>query len=178
MKILKIVILFVFIIFSSCRYNKSINNDLQVVIDSQRKLLNSFGYKPGQKLSAIDYPYYYGGSYITQNNRLAILICGDTNIYKSQIINCIGDSFLYFKECNYSYKELLSIVDQLDIMEQNKINKSDDFLEYIYTLSIPNNRVVVKIVDLTPFKIELFKDSVCNSPAIVFENTEPFPLVE
>lgn len=180
MKIFKnLALLIAFTILFSCQYNtRSIGDAQKSAIDSQNKLITSFKYKCGQELTAIDYPYYYGGSYINLNNQLVVLICGDTNVYKQSIVNILDCSSVIFEECRYSYKELLSIIEHLDKVEAANTIKTDDSLEYIYQLSVQDNRVIVKIVDITLSKMLRFKQTIYDSPAIAFEDCPPFPMAE
>ncbi|MCD7899024.1 MAG: hypothetical protein LUH22_03875 [Bacteroides sp.] len=115
------------------------------------------------------HPSFYGGSYINENH--IVLLIADAVTYSEILDLTIDFSSLQIKPCQYSYKELLHICEQLDdfffrtsnrdIVEK-KIGWSSTFL------SIPDNRIYIRLVKCNKESIELFKKNVCDSSAFVF----------
>lgn len=67
-------------------------------------LLNSFG--TNSRSNEQEYPSWYGGCFVNDNDQLVILTTNLNNKPSSEIPNTV------FEECSYSYNELANIVEK------------------------------------------------------------------
>lgn len=116
-------------------------------------------------VSEKSYPDYYGGSYINEDGQLVVYITEnkDTALALSENDNVIYES------CKYSYNELLSVMDELN---SYKLRRSGDTIASNFNefgLYDSENRVIVKLDNLSNESIAEFKENVCDSDAIEFE---------
>lgn len=119
---------------------------------------------------ATDYPSYYGGAYINEDNKLVVYstdLSFDADIYK-----LTGTSNVTIKQCTYSYGELKNVMDAL-----NKYKK-DNFENHIarnfdlFYVDDAHNRIVVQLKDYSEKSIEEFKENVSVSPVITFTQSK------
>lgn len=134
---------------------------------------------------SIEYPDYYGGSYI-ENGKLIVYIVKGYNEKTPQLLS--SDPIFVTKECDYSYNELLKATNEVSefmVSEKNAENPIRKKLS-LCSLSETFNRVEVYVSDLSPSFISEFKRQVSNSPAIKFiiapkyddfENIVPTPII-
>lgn len=127
------------------------------------ELMNSFtiSEETGEKC----YPEYYGGSYITDDD---VLVIYTKDLDKITNVGINNDSIRYEK-CEYSYNELLDI---MEVLNEYKQQRPDDIISQnfnVFGLYDSLNRVVVRLDDLSEESILEFKKNVCDNEAIVFE---------
>lgn len=115
----------------------------------------------GQKI----YPDYYGGSYINDNGKLVIYITEGTDI-PTPLNN---DENVVYEICDYSYNELLDVMDALNAFKFEHGADSVAKNYNMFGLYDADNRVIVQLDNLSDETIEDFKKLVCDSEAIVFE---------
>lgn len=110
------------------------------------------------------YPDNYGGAFITDEGRLIIYTTEDGaepgNLGLKETVD--------YEVCEFSYQELNSIMSTLN---EYKVTTQDEFKDEfnLYYLSCAENRIVVFLEHLTDDNIEIFKQKVCDSAAIRFE---------
>lgn len=108
----------------------------------------------------------YGGAYIDDNGNLVVYL-KDTD---SNSINRLReiDTEVIVKPCQYSFNELTGIMNQLN---DYKLNGTDEFANEFnyYKLSDSENKIIVELEELTDENIAKFKDKVCDSESITFE---------
>lgn len=80
------------------------------------------------------------------------------------------------KTCEYSFKELLEILDE--IKHKQKMYSDEDLQIVSYGIDTRMNKVVVSMIDCNDFNIAKFESEIIESPAIIFENTDSYPLAE
>lgn len=144
--------------------------DQNLALKSFENLILSFESKK-TKSTTINYPDYYGGSYIDENANLVVYVTNDFLKTKSSLPILNDESFI-IKSCEYSFNELYSIKKTISDFIITDTNKSiSDNIIYISIRDI-DNRIKVGLLDNSTNRIEEFKRSVINSPAISFEKVE------
>ena len=127
-------------------------------------LMDSFS-NPDVKSGGKIYPDSYGGAYINDDGQLVVYVTDET-----QTPEVLSDNpTVIYAPCTYSYNELQSIMDELNAY---KANHPDDAIAANFNefgLYDSENRVIVKLDDLSEERIEEFKENVCDSDAIVFQ---------
>lgn len=143
------------------------------------KLIESFHLSPllrSESSEDIQYPEYYGGAYIDDNNKLVVYITEDikTNL-KSSLTSIMNNQDVVIKKGKYSYNRLNEIMDKINEFKINNPNSniSDNFL--CYYLSDSGNEIVVELQRFDANSIRTFKETVCNSEAIRFIQAEGKP---
>lgn len=111
------------------------------------------------------YPDYYGGSYINNEGKLVVYI--KEGFAVPELLSTDDD--IVYENCDYSYNELQCVMDELNEYKfDNQGNMiADNYNEF--GLYDENNRVIVKLDELSDEAINNFKENVCDSDAIVFE---------
>lgn len=115
------------------------------------------------------YPDYYGGSYINENGKLVVYV---TDGAAEQAIEILAESLgngTEYKECNYSFNELHSIMDTINNFMRNPTNKALSANIRQFCILDDQNTVEVKLRDISDEQIELFKKEVVDSDAIIFK---------
>lgn len=131
-------------------------------VDAYEALMSSFSLgRSGDKI----YPDYYGGSHINDNGQLVVYVTDGTSMPEG----LSEEQNVIYEPCEYSYNELLDVMDSLNSYKFDESNSSiaDNFNEFGVFDS--ENRVIVKLDDLSEQSIQSFKENVCDSKAIVFE---------
>lgn len=111
------------------------------------------------------YPDYYGGSYVNDDGQLVIYVTDD--MQRPAALSDNAD--VIYVPCTYSYNELLSVMDTLNDYKFSHPNDivANNFNEF--GLYDSENRVIVKLDDLSDESIKEFKENVCDSDVIEFE---------
>ena len=146
--------------------------DQQQALDAYHNLME--GMTGGQiqtKSSEINYPDYYGGCYIDENNKLVVYTIGDIVQTKSAVVSMAGSDVI-IKSGKYSFQMLSDIMKKIGIYSSEEKNKS--IVDNIASVSLMDiqNCIVVKLYDCSEQRIDEFKSNVVESPAIVFEKQE------
>lgn len=134
---------------------------------------------------SIEYPDYYGGSYI-EDGKLIVYIVKGNNERIPRLLS--SDSIFVVKECDYSYNELLKATNEVSEFMVSEKKEENPIREKLSLCSLCEtfNWVEVYVSDLPPSFISEFKKQVSNSPAIKFiiapryddfENTVPTPII-
>ena len=111
------------------------------------------------------YPDYYGGSYINDAGQLIVYVTD--NVQRPAVLS--DNANVVYEPCTYSYNELLSVMDTLN---NYKFSRSNDAIASNFNefgLYDSENRIIVKLDDLSEESIKEFKENVCDSAVIKFE---------
>ena len=122
------------------------------------------------------YPDYYGGSYVNEKNEYVVLLTDNTKTCQEHIHNLYGSTKLIILPALHSYNELYelkNVVTNRIVELKNNVILSiqlDTLLNSYVGVGIDeeNNELFVDIIDVTNEKIELFKEHICDSELIVF----------
>ena len=123
------------------------------------------------------YPDYYGGSYLNDNGQLVILVTDDTEETKQKICSFAGSDDIILEHARFSYAQLETI--QSDIMQQKSrlsAQNNNPALRQLADdivachLNERYNHITVDIKHLNDDKVQLFKQAISDSDALVFEN--------
>jgi streptogrisin B len=131
-------------------------------------------YFPETRLGQIIYPTFYGGSYIdTYGNLVTLMVYGYENNTQAQHIlglaqPSISTSNVATRFVQFSFAELTEIMDIIHAFHIN--NPGTPVRENIGSavLDVVNNVVVVNLWIVDSTQIDLFIDTVIDSPAIQF----------
>lgn len=119
--------------------------------------------------SSAQYPDYYGGSYINDNNELVIYLTDDT----TEIPALLSDEDVIIDYVSYSYNELYTMVEDLtDKIWENPVADLP-FAVYCIGVSDSKNRVFVDMDNPSQENIQIFKDLISDSPMIIFQQGAP-----
>ena len=156
--------------------------DQKEAFDAYKCLMDGFrGHKPQTKaMMSIDYPDYFGGCYIGENNKLVVYIVGDS-IQGRKSISQFVESNICFKSAKYSFKYLKQIMETINAYLLNGFDSS--LIQNISVVSLMDkeNAIVVKLYDCSEDEINKFKMNIVDSPAIRYEmqdkEIEPYSTV-
>ena len=144
-------------------------------------LLGSFSIMSTRSVNKEDYDYpdYYGGSYVDDQGKLVVLVSSD-NIekYRQNFVRRTQSNEIILKSCEYSFKDLLTTIDEIKKSGEQKALMIDDLQLVSYGVDAQKNKVVVAMIDCNDQKIAKFKSEIMDSPIIIFEHADSYPLVE
>ena len=143
---------------NSTNLQQTSSNGEAKALAAWNKLKETFGYSYTVS-DSIEYPDYYGGSYI-ENGKLIVYIVKGYNEKTPQLLS--SDPIFVVKECDYSYNELLKAANEVSefmVSEKNAENTIREKLS-LCSLSETFNRVEVYVSDLSPSFISEFKRQV------------------
>ncbi|MCD7976613.1 MAG: hypothetical protein LUG51_05460 [Tannerellaceae bacterium] len=87
--------------------------------ENVNKLMDSFS----KNEFRIEYPPYYGGMYLNDDYQLVILINGDPDIYKEELVKRIENDRFILRACDYSYiylENVLQSIHEILLGSENK----------------------------------------------------------
>jgi streptogrisin B len=114
------------------------------------------------------YPDYYGGSYINDDGKLVVYVKnGQDN--PSFSFKGVPEGTIIYKECDYSYSELVVIMDTINAYKFETPNSAVAVNFNSWGIYDGINRVIVRLEDFNEKAVFDFKTAVCGSDAIVFE---------
>ena len=179
------MLFFIGVIIVSCSDDYSIvssvdnNNPLKMVeADASSQLDAMLAYQSlmevclNGKTRAVstDYPSYYGGAYINENNKL-IVYSTDLS-FNSDIYKLTGTNNIMIEQCTYSYSELTNVMEALNgYKKKNFGNDIARNFDLFYVDDAPNC-IVVELKDYSENSIKAFKENVSNSSAIIFRQSK------
>lgn len=145
-------------------------------------LMNSFKENVSRSGSdqQIIYPDYYGGCYLDENHNLVVLVTGDANVYKQDVMTRANSSDFVLKSCEYSYNELNDVMNELNQFFLNDANGNivDALQWHSFALSDKDNCIYVRLGDFTDANIARFKQMVLDSPILDFEKSGGIPVFD
>lgn len=148
------------------RFNSDFLKNQSEASEVYKKLTQSFG--TAGMVQAIDYPEYYGGSYIDNDGKLVINSTDNSNSNNQNFKQRTGTDKFILKPCKYSYKMLNKIVDTLNTYKLEKADSPISVNFNSYALLDEQNNIVVYLDEYNQEQIEAFKKQVIDSPAIEF----------
>lgn len=146
--------------------------DQSKALDAFDRLISSFQSGRTKSNSNVNYPEYYGGCYINENQELVVYVTGDTIQGRSTIFTTTGTDDCITKSCTYSYNELLEI--NFRITDYIISNANPTLMDNIAVVSIMDkeNCIEVKLLNCSESNINEFRSQIIDSPAITFVQTE------
>lgn len=135
------------------------------------KLLSSFGKTATRSLSDDEYPDYYGGGYIEEGKLIVFIKREDFIKNRSAVINTTDTDYISFREGDYSYKELKTVLTEIaDYIEQNPLSENAANIKCSFLNDFENN-IVVELEDCSDSSIEDFKNKINNFSGIIFKQS-------
>lgn len=135
-------------------------------IQVNEKLLNVIRFDDEKGTS---YPEFYGGSYITDDGRLVVLVKG--SLGEATVVDAFSDeerSVITFKQCSFSYQELTDVMDAINRKYQELPKHIQTCLKSWY-IEDDNNRIVVLLNEMSDEIITKFKHIATDSPCVEFQ---------
>lgn len=122
------------------------------------------------------YPSFYGGAYI-KNDSITFLIA--QKVAYIELANIITPSFqrINLEKCDFSYRELLTISNLLEnlFFSTSKEEIRDKIVGWqSFYLSIPDNKIIIRLYECTKEKVRLFKKYFCNYPMFQFVKADEY----
>lgn len=162
-KISYIVLIICLFAVSGCGLSTTHYKEIEVSKLSEN-IQKSFTLKNKEK----KYPQYYGGSYIS-NNHLIVLVLGDTSkVRKDLVKRCQGNNLALFscqKQSDVT-KKILHELSNFRNDERNSQLMKELQLKSCYLNS--NQRVSIELLS---FQEDIFREKVIDSPFLDFEKT-------
>lgn len=121
--------------------------------------------------SVAAYPDYYGGSYINDDGKLVICVPEDAVTTATATLSELDAESYVIEPVTYSYNTLKDVMGQLNDYFLNEDNEVANNINR-FGIYDDQNRIVVSLFDASPEKIAEFKEAVCDSPVIVFEENQ------
>lgn len=143
----------------------------EVAYNAYMQLSDGFGTAHDSRNLVEAYPDYYGGSYINDNGKLVICVPEDAVDTATATLSELDDEGYVIEPVTYSYNTLKDVMGQLN---DYFLNENTEVSNNINRFGIYDNqnRIVVSLFNASPEKIEEFKEAVCDSPVIVFEEKQ------
>ena len=122
-----------------------------------------------KKLNSVEYPDYFGGKYIDDDNNLVIQVLkNDSKTFEEEFVNLKND--VVIKYVNNSYSDLEEVNNQIiNYFIKNGVLGTGLKANYI---DVINNIVIVELENNTLEEQKWFKDNVVNSDVIKFVKNE------
>jgi streptogrisin B len=142
-------------------------------ISSYEKLLETFNSGLTKSIATSDYPEFFGGAYVNGDGDLVINTVGDSLNARTAVVDRVSTDRIITKQCQYPYKTLLSIMDDLNKFMFNEGNKAaiENLGIHGFYIDDKENKVVVKLAQCTDDKIQAFKNRVLDSQIVSFEES-------
>lgn len=148
-------------------------------IEEYQKILESFTTSRSYTLDSIHFPEYYGGAFINENDKLVVLVTNSQFNRQKNIEDIVGSKNSIVKPCQYSYRQLNDIMNDLNELLLNNPSKNPA-IENITQAKLmeADNSIVVELLECTEEKINEFKENLINSPMIKFNQAKGFGSTE
>jgi len=123
------------------------------------------------------YPSFYGGSYIA-NDSIMVLLSNTASF--ADIMTIVTDASLPYvrlKSCKFSYGELLNVEKLLDEFYFKTSNRKviEDTIGWSsWYISIPDNKILIRLKECTEKKIKYFKKYISDSPVLLFTEADEY----
>ncbi|MCL1991071.1 MAG: S1 family peptidase [Defluviitaleaceae bacterium] len=122
-----------------------------------------YGLFPTSRMGATIYPAYFGGLYINEDGELVILKLEDGLSNSNTMIARFEDAII--KPAEFSYQALVATMDFLNATITDPVMSNTS----AWSLDVIGNQVVVALIDYNPDAIDLFRNTILDSPIITFE---------
>lgn len=121
------------------------------------------------------YPIFYAGSFINDQGKFVIAVTENNEQNRKALADLMGSDDFIIQEVEYSYADLLRIMNKIDEFLANSEIANDNPALVNFAGAYPDvvdNRVRVTFLKVNDDVISAFKNDVSNSPAIIFEEGE------
>lgn len=118
------------------------------------------------------YPAFYGGSFISDQGKFVVAVTANTEANRKALADMMGSDDFILQTVQYSYAELLQIMNKIDDFLANPAIAEDNPALVNFAGAYPDvvdNRVRVTFTELNNNVTAAFKKDVSNSPAVIFE---------
>lgn len=122
------------------------------------------------------YPSFYGGAYI-KNDSITLLIAQKVPYIELDNIVVHSCQRINLDKCNFSYRELLtvsSLLEKLFFSTSKKETRDKTVGWQSFYLSIPDNKIIIRLYECTKEKIQLFKKYFCDYPMFQFVKADEY----
>lgn len=130
-------------------------------------MFNTFNSSVLRSGNKIVYPEYYGGAYINNEDKLVVLTKKNADFSREASL-FTNNNTIVTKECDYSYNELLQLSASIFEQKKNQLNKNVTDNYNRVSVREDLNRIAVYLLEYSEEKINEFKSTISNSPAIIF----------
>lgn len=165
----------------------NLEKNLDTSTDAYNSMMRSFfnsqpaaeRYKTGEYtvggITSAGFPEAYAGAYTNENLDLVVLLSEDSvttaraiSYGQETIIDAANTDDIIFSTAPYSYRTLVSLMDDIYQYIESGENGTRGFNIVSYALDDYKNSVIVGLEDASAAAIEAFKYTVTDSPAIDF----------
>ena len=120
-----------------------------------------------------NYPDYYGGIFLDQNQFLIVLVKGNGEFYRPELERRAGGSNFIIRPYDYSMNELLEVYDELNrYLTAHQAFCTDTLHYYGHGIRTDLNRISVHLGDCSPASISKFKATIMDDDRLIFEKGE------
>lgn len=145
--------------------------------EAYNTMLEAFAQSPATYSSsnASLYPDAYAGSYLDENGNLVVMLTENVPHQRQLICQAAGSSQITFQSASYAMNDLEGSINQ---WRYEKEHGASTVLEDCVTAMLldEDNRVEIGIVDMTPAKIQQFREEVFDAPWLVFADKDGPPI--
>ena len=121
-------------------------------------------------------PEYFGGSYV-KANKLIVMVKNGSPKGIEDIKKRLGtDTNVTFVSCTYSLQELKELHAKLEVSFAKKAALRDEIGWVAVSIRPIQNRIVVYLNNASNKNISKFKNEICNSDKIIFDQLEIEPI--
>lgn len=121
-------------------------------------------------------PEYFGGSYVKANKLIVMVKSGSPKGIEDVKKRLGTDSNVIFKSCTYSLQELKELHAKLTVSFAKKAALRDEIGWVAVSIKPIQNRIVVYLNNASNNNISKFKNEICNSDKIIFDQLEIEPI--
>lgn len=152
---------------------KQIKTTQEQALALHDKLMASFNPKwETQEPAPSDYPEYYAGAFIDNDNRFVVQVVGNTEAHRATLTKILGSNDFLMESCTYSYRQLMTVMDKIDrfIADRSVPNNHPVVENFSGAMAdVFENRVVVTLLKVNDKIIQAFKNDVTDSPTVIFK---------
>ena len=113
------------------------------------------------------YPDYYGGGYVDDEDHVVVFVKGKPEDFVDEFQQRAGSKDVIVLSCEYSYNEMVALVDSLNILFLDDA-LCDELGWTGIAIDTKKNRVLIDLLPLTERAKRRFRERICRSGAIEF----------
>ena len=134
-------------------------------------LLSSFTNENGE----IEYPDYYGGSYLDNKGNLVVQLCENNRENREKVLRSSGTRHISFVSVKNAYKDLYSAYEEFNELCRDSSDLHEAFTDSVYWFCIDenNNSVTLGLKSLDPESIALIRSLSTFPNVLRFEQGSP-----
>ena len=114
------------------------------------------------------YPDYYGGGYVDDEDHVVVFVKGKPEDFVDEFQQRAGSKDVIVLSCEYSYNEMVALVDSLNILFLDDA-LCDELGWTGIAIDTKKNRVLIDLLPLTERAKRRFRERICRSGVIEFE---------